>query len=464
MFKTFRTKLALALVFSMLFAGALSNFVIYKYALNSQFNALRANLEFMAQTTASTIDPQMLMKVPLNRDGIDSPEFKIIAKKLENLKRINPSVKYVYTMAKTDKESILQFIVDPDFLEIGEGRVELTSYPGDEYDATHFPEMLKAFSGSTADRELGRDKWGVFLSGYSPIKDESGNTVAILGVDVSAGEVYAIQKGLHITAGLILFLGIILSLFLALLISKGIANPIKHLVDEIRDMASGNLKHRVEVKGHDEISELARSFNQMAKGLDQSREKIVNYFYSVVQSFVRMLEARDKYTKGHSERVAEYAEKIASKMGFSQEKATLLKELGLLHDIGKLGVGEEILNKKEKLTEAEWRLIRKHSSLGEEILKPILLNEELVNIIKGHHERYDGKGYPDGLSGDKIHIFSAIIAAADAYDAMTSPRAYRSSLNKEEAIKELERNKGTQFNPKVVDAFLEILKKEDTKT
>ncbi len=131
--------------------------------------------------------------------------------------------------------------------------------------------------------------------------------------------------------------------------------------------------------------------------------------------------------------------------------------MALLHDIRRFGIQEKILNKKDGLTEEEWEVVRKHPIIGEDILKPILLNEEMLAIVRGHHERYDGKGYPDKLSGDNINIFAAILFVADAYDAMTSLRAYRPALSKQEAIEELQKNRGTQFNPRVVDAFIQAL-------
>jgi putative nucleotidyltransferase with HDIG domain len=248
---------------------------------------------------------------------------------------------------------------------------------------------------------------------------------------------------------------------LGVLFSKRIASPIKKLVEGTRHIAKGDLKYFIEIAGNDEISDLTRSFNEMTANLYESRRKLHNYFYGVIQSFVRLVEARDPYTRGHSERVALYAEKIAAKLGLPQDKAQLVRETALLHDIGKFGVKESILNKKESLTEEEWETIRKHPVIGEEILKPILLNEEMQGIVREHHERFDGKGYPDRLKGDKINLLAQILSVADSYDAMTSSRAYRPAFTKEKAIEELKKASGSQFNPKVVDAFIEVLREEE---
>ncbi|MDD5422433.1 MAG: HD-GYP domain-containing protein, partial [Candidatus Omnitrophica bacterium] len=189
-------------------------------------------------------------------------------------------------------------------------------------------------------------------------------------------------------------------------------------------------------------------------------KKVLEYFYSVMQSLIRILEARDPYTKGHSERVSEYAVSIARKMGLPQDKIDILREGALLHDIGKLGVKEVILNKKVKLTDEERGIIMKHPVIGENILKPVAINKEVLDVVREHHERYDGKGYPDKLDGEHIDMLAAIVSAADSYDAMTSDRGYEKNLTKEEGIEQLRANSGSQFNPKIVDAFIQVLQEK----
>ena len=411
----------------------------------------------IAQTGTLALDADMLMRVPLKREGMNTQEYRLISQKLNEIKKANPQVKYIYVLTKTDKEGAWQFIVDPSPAMERTRRKWATSYPGDRYDASRFPEMLKAFSGPSADKKLEVDEWGVTLSGYAPIRDKEAKAVAVLGVDISAEEVHLIQKAAYQRILFILFLGIIISLILGMLISKGITKPVGKLVEGTRRVSQGDLRYTVKVKGNDEISELAESFNRMAKSLAESQEKLLDYFYRVVESLVRALEAKDPYTKGHSERVADYARSIAVKMGLPEEKIKLLREIASIHDIGKLGISENILNKKEKLTDEELQLIRNHPLTGEDILKPLRISEEMLSAVRSHHERYDALGYPDKINGDNINIFAAIVSAADAYDAMTSCRAYRKPLSKEEAIAELKKNSGTQFNPKVVEEFLQIL-------
>ncbi|MDD4183121.1 MAG: HD domain-containing protein, partial [Candidatus Omnitrophica bacterium] len=321
-----------------------------------------------------------------------------------------------------------------------------------------FPEMLKAYKNPSVDSKLVFDEWGVTLSGYAPIHDKDLKTVAVLGVDIDASEVYTLENAARVKAIFILILVIALSIILGAWVSMGVTRPVKNLVEGTRKIASGNLSYKVEIKSKDEIGELAKAFNAMADNLSQSREKLHDYFYRIVQAMVRSLEAKDHYTRGHSDRVSEYSAKIAKAMGFSDEKVGMLTKAAQLHDIGKLGVHEDILNKKSALSDSEWDLIHQHPAVGEEILKPIFLDEEMLAVVRSHHERFDGKGYPDGLRAGQINIFAQIVSVADSYDAMTSSRSYRVALSKEEAIARLKEGCGTQFNPAIVEAFIRALR------
>ena len=146
-------------------------------------------------------------------------------------------------------------------------------------------------------------------------------------------------------------------------------------------------------------------------------------------------------------------------MGIPLEKAELLRKAAQLHDIGKLGIHEDILNKKNSLSASEWDVIHKHPEVGEEILKPVFPDTQMLSVIRSHHERYDGKGYPDGLKGDQLNIFAQIATVADAYDAMVSARSYKTALTKEEALVRIKECSGMQFNPAVVQAFTKIAEK-----
>ncbi len=188
--------------------------------------------------------------------------------------------------------------------------------------------------------------------------------------------------------------------------------------------------------------------------VSEQAERIRLSFLSAITALANALEAKDKYTGGHSQRVAEISAAVANAMGLLQEIIEKVKLAGMVHDIGKIGVSESILNKPGRLTNEEFQHIQKHPEIGQHILTPIVGDEEILRIVRSHHERYDGTGYPDGLKHGHIPLGSRILAVADAYEAMTSERPYRRAMNKKTALNEIERGEGTQFDPNVAEAFL----------
>ncbi|GAW93053.1 metal dependent phosphohydrolase [Calderihabitans maritimus] len=182
--------------------------------------------------------------------------------------------------------------------------------------------------------------------------------------------------------------------------------------------------------------------------------QISNLSWSILESAVRAIEAKDVYTSGHSNQVSRYSVLIGQGMRLPEWEQEALRYAGMLHDIGKIGVSEQILRKPGKLSEKEFREIQQHPVVGAKILQPIKLFKPIIGAVKHHHERYDGTGYPDGLKGEEIPLFARIVAVADAYDAMTSDRVYRKALSSREALAEMKRNIGSQFDPEVVDVFL----------
>jgi len=178
--------------------------------------------------------------------------------------------------------------------------------------------------------------------------------------------------------------------------------------------------------------------------------------HEFVESLTKGLESKDLYTSGHSERVAHLAEKIATMMELNTEEIFKIHIAGHLHDIGKIGIRDSVLKKKGKLTDNEYEEIKRHSLIGYDILNKISNFNEIAQIVKYHHERYDGMGYPEGLKGNEIPLESKIIGVVDAFDAMTSPRHYRSPVSILDAIAEINRNSGSQFDPKIAQIINRI--------
>ncbi len=179
-------------------------------------------------------------------------------------------------------------------------------------------------------------------------------------------------------------------------------------------------------------------------------------FHQLIDTIISVLNARDPYTFEHSWRVAHISEIIARKMNIEEEWVELIHIAAHLHDIGKVGIPDNILNKSGSLTDVEYNTMKSHPKIGYDIVKNIELLEETSRYILYHHERWDGKGYPEGLSGKDIPLGARIIALADSFDAMTSKRSYKSATPVDKALSEIKRCRGTQFCPEVVDAFLTI--------
>jgi len=208
-------------------------------------------------------------------------------------------------------------------------------------------------------------------------------------------------------------------------------------------------KRRLELENRDYQQHLEQKVEAQAR-------KIRASFLSAITALAYALEAKDKYTSGHSQRVAETSVAIAKELGLSQHSIERIRQAGLIHDIGKIGVRESVLNKPGRLTDEEFHHIKSHCEIGEHILTPIVEDEEILKVVRHHHERYDGRGYPDGLKSEQIPLGARILAVADTYDAMTSERPYREAMSDETACDEIKRCKCTQFDPVVADAFLRV--------
>ena len=182
-------------------------------------------------------------------------------------------------------------------------------------------------------------------------------------------------------------------------------------------------------------------------------ENTQQYYLQTIKSFAHALEAKDQYTHGHSQQVTRYAEVLAKGLQLDPQRINLLLQAAMLHDIGKIGISESILNKPAKLTEEEYLIVKKHPTTGKHILAPITSLAAIVPVVYHHHERWDGAGYPDGLKGQEIPLLARILTVADAFDAMTSSRAYRQQMDSSRAFQELELYAGSQFDPELVEVF-----------
>lgn len=205
---------------------------------------------------------------------------------------------------------------------------------------------------------------------------------------------------------------------------------------------------------------LYSEIRKRTKAEQENRMKAEKLAEEIVLALTNAIDAKDKFTKGHSDRVAKYSIMIAKELGYDADQLRRLKYAALLHDIGKIGVPDDIINKPERLTEAEFAIVKSHTIIGANILSSITTIEDIAVAAKYHHERYDGKGYPEGLSGLHIPEFARIINVADAYDAMTSRRGFRCDMKQEEVREQIAKELGGQFDPMFGQTMLELIDRD----
>ncbi len=212
----------------------------------------------------------------------------------------------------------------------------------------------------------------------------------------------------------------------------------------------------------EDLDQARQLSDQVGVALSNTRliDELSDFNWSTLKALARAIDAKSPWTAGHSERVTKYGMEIGEELGLSAAEMDTLERGGLLHDIGKLGIPNEILDKSEKLTKEDIQILKKHPRMGARILEPISAYTDTMHIVLQHHENFDGTGYPEGLAGEEISKYSRIFAVADRYEAMTAERPYRKAIDPRQAIKFIKENSGTQLDPAVVDAFLKVLEKK----
>lgn len=259
--------------------------------------------------------------------------------------------------------------------------------------------------------------------------------------------------------GLILALGVGTSVWL----SSSLTRPVKELASGVEELKQGKRSKPLHVYSADELGRLTASFNEMSELITGQKEKLGQYAHELEEAYVSTIrvlaaaiEARDGYTLGHSTRVAELAVELARELGLSAGKVEEIEIACLFHDVGKIKIPDSILHKTGRLDQAQFREMKRHPEYGAEILSKARSLFKYIPAVRHHHEWYDGKGYPDGLSRDMIPEEAAIISLADAYDAMTSDRPYRDALSMAQAIDIIRESAGRQFHPEYARVFLMI--------
>jgi putative nucleotidyltransferase with HDIG domain len=242
---------------------------------------------------------------------------------------------------------------------------------------------------------------------------------------------------------------------------RRLLDPIAQLQEGTARIARGDFATRVEVGTGDELQELGDAFNRMAGDLQAQFGQLQALSVGTLEALARAIDAKSAWTAGHSTRVAAIAVATARALGLTTADQDRLYRGAMLHDIGKIGISAEILDKAGPLTPSEAATVAQHPELGERILEPLPHCADILPMVRHHHERLDGSGYPDGLAGDAIAFDARVLAVADSYDAMTSDRPYRRGKSSGDAAATLTAAAGTLFDPAVVEGFLEALRRGD---
>lgn len=210
----------------------------------------------------------------------------------------------------------------------------------------------------------------------------------------------------------------------------------------------------------DRLEAKIKELEDKSRELEKYSKKMEEVYVNVIASLMKAIEAKHFYTAGHSERVTNYALAIADEMQISEQEKKILRRAALLHDVGKITVETSTIDKGTALEDGEWTAIRRHPDIGAEILKPLGFLDEEIKVLRDHHERLDGSGYPEGKKGEQIGLLARILAVADSFDAMTSFRGYRETLTEEQALDALMSDAGTLYDSRVVDALAKVIKKK----
>jgi HD-GYP domain-containing protein (c-di-GMP phosphodiesterase class II) len=360
------------------------------------------------------------------------------------------------------KGDVTAFLVDRD------GRVLIHSEPSVDVQRPDFSALpiVRAFSSAPVHLRLTQsyEDQGVKLLG-TVAPASSG-----VGVVVQKPEDQAfasVDKMMQATVqwGTI---ALLVSILAAILFAAGIARPIGILAERTREIARGNYQQRVDLRTHNEIGDLAENFNAMSTSIERAVEqlkKAANENHLLFINSVRMLaaaiDAKDPYTRGHSERVARYAIGIGKHLDLSEEEMRNLRISALLHDVGKIGIDDRVLRKPGALSEDEFELMKQHPAKGAAIMSGVAQLIDIIPGLKYHHEKWTGGGYPDGIAGEAIPLQARIVAIADTFDAMTTNRPYQKAMELGYVVEKIRSFAGTRFDPRVVDAFVNAVRRGD---
>ena len=369
----------------------------------------------VTKLAASFIDTKMIDTYM--EQGKNTPGYQETEKTLYNIRENTVGVEYLYVLKIEEDGCHFVFDLDTDDVPAYE--------PGDviEFEEAFKPYLPDLFAGKEIDPIESDDNSGWVITVYYPVYNQKGDCVCYVGADVSMMDIR------NNTRSFLERIALIFSVFLILILLVAV--------------------------------QISRSYQRVSDWEDlikkQEQNKIL--IREIVTAFSKTVDMKDKYTNGHSFRVAKYTSILTRELGYDEETVEKYYNIALMHDIGKIGIPAEVLNKRGKLTEEEFSVIKSHARLGYNVLKDISIMPDLAEGAGSHHERPDGKGYPKGLKGNEIPRVAQIIAVADTFDAMYSNRPYRKRMNFDKVVSIIKEVSGTQLTSDVVEAFLRLAEK-----
>ena len=367
----------------------------------------------IANCAAGSVNGDILKSLTAEDQG--TPDYQSVFDSLAVF-RDNVELEYVYAIHH-ESDGQFTFSVDADLVS-----------PGEFGSPVQYTEALAAAADGRAsvDKVPYTDAWGSFYSAYSPVFDSARKVAGIVAVDFSVDwfNTQLSQRTREIVTSYSIIL--LLTLLFAALMTLVAVSP------------------------------FVRKQEQLTEEVRQKSEESEQFFMHIVRSLADAVDAKDRYTNGHSRRVSQYSVALAEALGWDGERIKTLRYAAMLHDIGKIGVPDSILNKPSRLTEVEYGIIKSHAAMGGDILSNGIMTETAENVARCHHEWLDGSGYPLGLKGEEIPEEARVVAIADAFDTMSSNRIYRRACVADHIRKELEEGSGTQFDPEMTARFIEL--------
>ena len=430
------------------------------WAFNRQFREqYDASIREIAATARASLNPDDFAKYRAN--PVPDQAHKEVLKLLQRLvDEFDLNVIYVSEVEAPDYRHIFYFY-DP----VGKA-TKWSPYPlgyeEDYYEEGYNKTTRRVYEeGAELVRHTIKSRSGSHITAQVPVYDSKGKIVALLGAQKNVQEFVDARKAFvrNVIIMALIFGAIFVAAFAAYFNFRFI-KPILLVTNETNRFASTNENPNhslLDIKNRDELETLAISVYKMENVVCNNITALTRMTIETAEALASAIDAKDAYTHGHSTRVAEYAREIARRLGKPEAGCRNVYLAALLHDVGKIGIPNEIINKQGKLTPEEYDTVKEHPVIGAQILSNITQIPHIADGAYYHHERYDGKGYPVGLAGKKIPEIGRIIAVADAYDAMTSNRSYRSQLPQDVARKEIGQGIGAQFDPDIARIMLQMI-------